>query len=57
MITIAHVTYTLSEVVALIKQSPETIWFKSYPYYLIKIDGSGNATFATFPDLVLRLAS
>ena len=31
VLTIANVKYTLSEVIAQIKQSPETVWFKSYP--------------------------
>lgn len=57
MITIANVKYTPSEIITMIKKSPETVWFKSYPYYLLKIDGSGNASFATFPDLILRLGS
>jgi len=56
MITIGTVSYTLSEVIALIKASPDTVWYKTYPNYLLKIDGSGSASFPTLPDLILRLA-
>lgn len=57
MLTIAGVRYTLSEVVQLIKQNPNSPWKRGYPFYLIKISKSGRTDFNTYIDLLMKLAN
>jgi hypothetical protein len=56
MLTISAVQYTMSEAITLIKAQPGA-WVKSFPYYLLKINGSGLTTFASLPALILRLGT
>jgi hypothetical protein len=56
MLTITGTKYTLSEVVTLLKTNPGTVWHKSYPYYLLKINNSGQTVFADLPALIMKLA-
>jgi hypothetical protein len=56
MLTIGATKYTLSEVITLLKTNPGTVWVKSYPYYLLKINNSGQATFTDLPGLIMKLA-
>lgn len=57
MIQLGSVPYTLSEVVQMIKNNPDTPWHAGYDNYLIKIERSGSSTFTNYGDLIMKLAN